>query len=171
MCPEISDKQKASAAIFQRHRKLSRLLVTQFLFQCDVRNEWEEPTPETLLPFKELAAHQPDPTDEEDENAEVARDFKHSWTYAEKLILGVIRNRAEIDQQIVSAAANWSLARMGTVDRTILRIGTYEILKVANVSAATAINEAVELSKSFGQPDSPRFINGVLDRIRQNSLP
>ena len=170
MCPEPSDKQKASSVVFQRQRKLSRMLAIQFLFQTDVRNEWEPLTEERLALFRELAEHQPDPNEEEkDENAEVVRDFKHSWNYAEKLIRGVLEYRAEIDELIVKAAANWSLTRMGSVDRTILRIGTFEITKLPNLSAATAINEAVELAKSFGQPDSPRFINGVLDKIRKTT--
>jgi N utilization substance protein B len=65
------------------------------------------------------------------------------------------------------AALNWSLERISAVDRAILRLSAYEISKVGKVTPATAINEAVELAKRFGQAESPRFINGVLDNVRR----
>ncbi len=171
MSPDSSDKQTAASAAFQRHRKLSRMLAIQYLFQADIRNEWEPPSEEQLMLFRQLAEHQPDPLeDETEENADVARDFKHSWKYAEKLISGVIANRPALDGLIAQAAEKWSLSRIGSTERAILRIGTFEITKMPNLSAATAINEAVELAKSFGvQPESPGFINGVLDKIRKNT--
>lgn len=86
--------------------------------------------------------------------------------YALDLVRGVENNRIAIDGNLKAAAENWSLGRMPIVDRSILRIATYEILFVEDVPTSVAINEAVELAKDFGGEDeSPRFVNGVLGRI------
>lgn len=86
--------------------------------------------------------------------------------YALKLIKGVEENRALIDEQLESTSENWTVARMPILDRTILRLATYEMLFVKDVPISVSINEAVELAKDFGgEEDSPRFVNGVLGRI------
>lgn len=89
--------------------------------------------------------------------------------YALDLVRGVESNRIAIDGNLKAAAENWSLGRMPIVDRSILRIATYEILFVEDVPTSVAINEAVELAKDFGGEDeSPRFVNGVLGRIAKD---
>lgn len=89
--------------------------------------------------------------------------------YALDLVRGVENNRIAIDGNLKAAAENWSLGRMPIVDRSILRIATYEILFVEDVPTSVAINEAVELAKDFGGEDeSPRFVNGVLGRIAKD---
>ena len=89
--------------------------------------------------------------------------------YALDLVRGVEGNRIAIDGNLKAAAENWSLGRMPIVDRSILRIATYEILFVEDVPTSVAINEAVELAKDFGGEDeSPRFVNGVLGRIAKD---
>ncbi len=86
--------------------------------------------------------------------------------YAEALVHGVAEHRDDIDGQLTATSENWSLARMPIVDRSILRLATYEMLYVEDVPTSVAINEAVELAKDFGGEDeSPRFVNGVLGRI------
>ena len=70
-----------------------------------------------------------------------------------------------VDQKLGTAIENYSPERLDRVDRAILRLGGYEILFEDNVPAAVAINEAIELARSFGTTESPGFINGVLDRI------
>lgn len=88
--------------------------------------------------------------------------------YAEKIVGGVTEHHEDIDRYLVATSENWSLNRMPIVDRSILRLATYEMLYVADVPASVAINEAVELAKDFGGEDeSPRFVNGVLGRIAQ----
>jgi N utilization substance protein B len=79
---------------------------------------------------------------------------------------GVIQHQSQIDSQISRVAENWRLSRMMPVDRNLLRIGVYETLYAAErTPPAVAINEAVELARRFGSPDSPAFVNGILDKI------
>ena len=84
--------------------------------------------------------------------------------FAQSLIDGVRRNRAELDQLLAQTAANWSLERMATTDRNVLRLGTYEIL-YTETPGRVAINEAVELAKRFGSAQSAQFVNGILDKF------
>lgn len=86
--------------------------------------------------------------------------------YAHRLCEGVEAHRVEIDRMLASTSENWSLARMPIVDRSILRLATFEMAYVDEVPVSVSINEAVELAKDFGGEDeSPRFVNGVLGRI------
>ncbi len=88
-----------------------------------------------------------------------------SWLYAREIVDGVIDNRDEIDEQIVTHARDWKLERMPAVDRAVLRIGVWEILFNDEVPDAVAIDEAVELAKEFSTDDSGSFVHGVLARI------
>lgn len=89
--------------------------------------------------------------------------------YAQDLVRGVEQHRIAIDGSLKAAAENWSLGRMPIVDRSILRLATYEIMFVDEVPTSVAINEAVELAKDFGgEDDSSRFVNGVLGRIAKD---
>ena len=85
--------------------------------------------------------------------------------FASELMEGVVRNREKIDEQIKHFAPAWPLEQMAVVDRNILRLAIYELLHNNKVPVKVAINEAVELAKSFGADSSPRFINGVLSSI------
>lgn len=80
---------------------------------------------------------------------------------------GVTSQLTTIDAQLTSAADNWKLARMTTVDRNVLRLGAFEILHSRETPAAVAIDESIELVRRYGTEDSPAFVNGVLDRILQ----
>jgi N utilization substance protein B len=80
---------------------------------------------------------------------------------------GVLGHLADIDQRLAAAAENWRLPRMPTVDRNILRLGTYELLFNPDTPAAVALDEAIELARRYGTADSPAFVNGVLDKLRQ----
>jgi transcription antitermination protein NusB len=80
------------------------------------------------------------------------------------LVLGVRRNQAELDQLLSKTADNWSLGRMASTDRNVLRLGAYEILYTETPDRA-AINEAVELAKRFGSAQSAQFVNGILDKF------
>lgn len=84
--------------------------------------------------------------------------------FARELVAGVRRNRAQLDQAIAEAAANWSLERMAATDRAVLRIGAFEILH-HGTPPAVAIDEAVELARRFGSAQSGPFVNGVLDAM------
>lgn len=82
--------------------------------------------------------------------------------FARELVAGVRRHRGQIDALIEQAAANWSLGRMASTDRNVIRLGAYEILH-ADTPDRVAIDEAVELAKRFGSTQSAQFVNGVLD--------
>jgi N utilization substance protein B len=86
---------------------------------------------------------------------------------AERLATGARARVEEIDAALGEAATNWRLDRMAPVDRTILRLGAYELLAEAATPAAVVLDEAVELAKRFGEADSPAFVNGVLDEVRR----
>jgi N utilization substance protein B len=84
--------------------------------------------------------------------------------FADSLVAGVRRNRAELDHLLAQTADHWSLERMAATDRNVLRLGAYEIL-YADTPGRVAINEAVELAKRFGTKQSAQFVNGILDRL------
>jgi len=87
--------------------------------------------------------------------------------YARQIVEGVAGNQARLDEAISSAARDWTLDRMPPVDRTILRVATYELLCRDDVPVAVVIDEAVELAKSLSTDDSPTFVNGVLARVKE----
>lgn len=93
---------------------------------------------------------------------------RKSRGYALELVQGILDRRDQIDLAIRRHATNWRLERIAGTDRNLLRIGIYELLYVADVPAQVAINEAVEIAKRFGSDESPSFINGVLDAVRQD---
>ncbi len=90
--------------------------------------------------------------------------------YCEKLVEGTVKNLGNIDSAIIRYATNWQLNRMAVVDRNILRLATYELLYLEDIPPKVAINEAVELAKKFGDNDSGKFVNGVLDKISKEEL-
>lgn len=86
--------------------------------------------------------------------------------YAVMLIEGVEEHLEVIDGHLAATSENWALSRMPIVDRSILRMATYEMVYVKDVPISVSINEAVELAKDFGGKDeSASFVNGVLGRI------
>lgn len=84
--------------------------------------------------------------------------------FALSLLDGVREHRTELDQVLAAKADNWSVERMAAVDRNILRLGAYEIL-YTDTPGRVAVNEAVELAKTFGAQQSAPFVNGILDRV------
>ncbi|HEX9260293.1 MAG TPA: transcription antitermination factor NusB [Acidimicrobiales bacterium] len=84
---------------------------------------------------------------------------------AELLVRGVAEHQPRIDGLISSHARNWTLERMPVIDRTVLRIGVFELLERPDVPVAVVLNEAVELAKRFSTDDSGRFVNGVLAAV------
>ena len=89
--------------------------------------------------------------------------------FARQLVEGTVAHLESIDTLLQDTSKNWKLHRMPIVDLSILRCATYEMLYLTDVDSATTINEAVEIAKSYSTPDSPKFINGVLDNIRKSS--
>lgn len=92
-------------------------------------------------------------------------------TFAMQLVEGALQHLAVIDEALQKYAENWELSRMAVVDRNILRLGTYELLFAEEIPSKVTINEAVELAKRFGDVDSSKFINGILDKIHKTACP
>ena len=86
--------------------------------------------------------------------------------FTHRLVHGVAEKLKELDATIEGASDNWRSDRMAAVDRTLLRIGVFELQFCDDVPATVTINEMVELAKSFGSEQSPAFINGVLDKVK-----
>ena len=87
------------------------------------------------------------------------------FDYAETLISGYVQNAAEIDNELRMLADNWSLERMPSIDRAILRLAAWEIIYNPEVPDEVAISEAVNLASELSTDDSPKFVNGVLARL------
>ena len=86
--------------------------------------------------------------------------------FADKLIRGVLENRPDLDLHIKQYAENWDLHRMAVVDRNILRLAIYEMLHRDDIPPVVSINEAVDIAKKFSTPDSGKFVNGILDKVK-----
>lgn len=128
-------------------RRDGREAVVQYLYGNDVQSEIDF-TPEKIEKFWELRLAK-----------QGAQDF------ARELLSGIETNIAEIDGIIRSTLANYSFHRLTVVDRNILRLGVYEIAFSDHIPPQAAINEAIEIAKRFGSDDSPKFVNGILDKV------
>ena len=89
--------------------------------------------------------------------------------FALELVKGTTAHLETIDTVLQNTSKNWQLHRMPVVDLSILRCATYEILYIDDIDPATSINEAIEIAKSYSTPDSPKFINGILDNIQKSA--
>ena len=87
--------------------------------------------------------------------------------FADQLVIGVIQRQEPIDRRITQCADNWDITRMAAVDKNILRLASYELLYTEEIPPKVAINEAVELAKKYGDTDSSKFVNGILDKIHR----
>lgn len=85
--------------------------------------------------------------------------------YCKRLIDGVKTHQAEIDRVIEEHSEHWTLKRMATIDRNILRMAVFELLYCPDIPFKVAVNEAIELAKKFSTDESFAFINGILDQI------
>lgn len=88
--------------------------------------------------------------------------------YADTVARGAAAELAAVDEAVRKASTNWRLERMARVDRNVLRLGAWELLRSRAVPRAVILDEAVELAKRFGSEDSGAFVNGVLDRVAAN---
>ncbi len=89
--------------------------------------------------------------------------------YLKATVEGTAAFIGEVDQLIAAAAPEWPLDQISVIDKSILRIAGYELLKSQDIPPKVAINEAVELAKTFGGENSSKFINGVLGTLYRNS--
>ena len=85
--------------------------------------------------------------------------------FAQKIVTGVMESKSELDKQIQKFAPNFPVGQLSLIDRTILRIAIFEIIIDSKTPVKVAINEAVDLAKTFGSKNSSKFINGVLGSV------
>ncbi|MFC4411154.1 transcription antitermination factor NusB [Chungangia koreensis] len=85
--------------------------------------------------------------------------------FFEGLVRGTVENMSEIDESLRGKIENWSLDRLPKIERTILRMSLYELLYMKDAPAKVVMNEAIELSKLYGDEQSSRFVNGVLSKF------
>ena len=84
---------------------------------------------------------------------------------ARNIINGVLENMTEIDKKISEYSSKWTIERMPTVDRNVVRVAVYEMLFCQNVPPVVSVNEAIEIAKTYGTDNTTSFINGVLDAV------
>ncbi len=99
--------------------------------------------------------------DNEENDAEVK-------AFANSLVLGVSGKGREIDRIISERATNWQMGRMAVIDRNILRFASYELLFADEIPPKVTINEAIDIAKRYGDSESGKFVNGVLDKINKD---
>ncbi len=98
---------------------------------------------------------------------EVKEEERDYFSFGEELIYGTLEHIDEVDSEIRLLARNWDFKRIAKIDLAILRLAIYELLFRRDIPPVVSINEAIELSKLFSNEDSKRFINGILDKIKE----
>ena len=86
--------------------------------------------------------------------------------FFEQVVRGTVENQEAIDASLTEKLENWSLSRLAKVDRTILRLAVYELVYTPDTPQSVVMNEAIELSKTFGDDKSSKFVNGVLSKYQ-----
>jgi transcription antitermination protein NusB len=129
------------------YRRQARELAIQFLYAYELNRKEKEEALEEFRAGRRL----PEPV----------------LRFAGELIEGVLERMEEIDGRLAAHARNWKLDRMAVVDKQILRLALYELYYRDDIPSLVTINEAVEIAKEFSTPQSGRFVNGILDRIRE----
>lgn len=89
------------------------------------------------------------------------------YSFTEELVNGVLGHLEEIDRAIAAHAENWSIDRIAKVELAILRLAVHELLRRRDIPPVVTINEAIEIAKMYAGEDSHRFVNGVLDRMKE----
>jgi transcription antitermination factor NusB len=133
-----------------RKRTHAREFTLQILYQMDITHDASE---DSLNNF--WSTHNEEKVDDQ------VKEF------TAELVKGVEQNLESIDKQISEYAANWQLKRMAVVDRNVLRLGCYELLLRSDIPPKVSINEAVDLAKKYSGQEAGKFVNGILDKIKQ----
>ena len=130
-------------------RRRAREVVMQLLYRDDLNGLGDSTTDQQFL------------NQRLNRNSELVR-------FADMILQGVRQYRDSIDQKLEATTVNWRLERMAPTDRNVMRIAAWEIL-YSETPPRVAINEAIELSKRYGDENSSRFVNGVLDKLMQEA--
>lgn len=142
-----SDRPRATGGRHGRAatRRQSRTLALQALYEADTSGH--DPA-EVVLRLSPDGGEETEPT-----------------AYAARLVAGVKGRRHELDDLIARSAPQWPVDQLAVIDRNLLRLAIYELLFEPDTPVGVAVNEAVELAKTFGSAASGRFVNGVLGAI------
>lgn len=131
------------------NRHLGRIVALQTLYEYEFRTQSED----SSVDIDEILGR----------NLERYEEAIDDKSFVEDLVKGVIAEQVDLDAKIQPIAPDWPIDQIARIDRTVLRIGLYELLHLAKiVPPKVAINEAVELAKAFGSDNSSKFVNGVL---------
>lgn len=131
------------------NRHLGRIVALQTLYEYEFRTQ----SGDTSVDIDEVLGRNL-------ERYESAIDDK---SFVQELVSGVIKEQPDLDAKIQPIAPEWPIEQIARIDRSVIRIGLYELLHRAEVvPPKVAINEAVELAKAFGSDNSSKFVNGVL---------
>lgn len=130
------------------NRHLSRTVAMQILFEWDFNNRSQK-----LAEIMERSI------------GEFAPGIGEDASFIDGLVRGVTKNMTEIDKTIVKYAPEWPIDKITIIDRNVLRLGVYELTITKDVPPKVAINESIEIAKTYGGESSGRFVNGVLGAI------
>ena len=131
------------------NRHLGRIVALQTLYEYEFRTQSED----SSVNIDEILGR----------NLERYEEAIEDKTFVEGLVKGVIAEQADLDAKIQPIAPDWPIEQIARIDRSVLRMGLYELLHLSTiVPPKVAINEAVELAKAFGSDNSSKFVNGVL---------
>lgn len=139
------------------NRHLGRIIALQTLYELDFRVEVQEEN----LDRQEIL----------DRNIDRYSEVLEDQAFVTELVLGVMQQQETLDAIIQPVAPEWPLKQIARIDRTILRMGVYELKYNATIPNKVVINEAVELAKAFGSESSSKFINGVLGTVVKQFYP
>ena len=128
-------------------RRDGRVVAMQYLYSWSL-NRPTDPADDLRLFFEQL---------------EQPRDH---YAFGEELIQGILQHLEEIDGHIRTLAHNWEFDRIARIDLAILRVAVFEMLFRKDIPPVVSINEAIDLSKQYSNADAKRFINGILDRLK-----
>jgi len=87
--------------------------------------------------------------------------------FADSIVNGTCENLSSIDEAISKYAENWEIKRIAVIDKNILRMSIYEMLYREDIPSKVSINEGIELAKKYGDIDSGKFVNGILDKVKK----
>lgn len=130
-----------------RKRTLGRECALKILYRIEIARDSVE---SSINDFWSRETH-----DEEVEN------------FANFLVKGTAKNLSRIDDIISKYATNWEIKRMAVIDKNILRMAAFELLYMDGIPPKVSINEAIEMAKRYGDVDSGKFVNGILDKIKE----
>ncbi|MGB1252885.1 MAG: transcription antitermination factor NusB [Candidatus Promineifilaceae bacterium] len=139
-------------------RRRARCLILEVLYEFDMSGH---------APAEVMQRRVRETVDAEGEELEPLSN--NATEFASSLLRGVVRVGSDIDMIISRFAPEWPLDQIAVIDRNILRIAIYEVLIDGNTPIKVAINEAVELAKLYGSDSAPRFVNGVLGTLTEQT--